>query len=111
MNALYNSKVVKMQYCTRAMQSSGKGISGGIIPHAGILLTLQNGDTHLVHIVPNSKAVITSSSNMSNEWSYHQSKGVNTTVGKVMAVAEGMGEYNYLPVNCITVANKIYDNF
>jgi len=28
---------------------------------------------------------------MSNNWSVTDSKAVNTTVGKVMAVAEGMG--------------------
>jgi hypothetical protein len=43
MNSLYNTKVVRMEYYTRKMQSSGKGFSGGIIPHAGILLTLSNG--------------------------------------------------------------------
>lgn len=44
-----------------------------------------------MHIVPEMKAVLVDAKEMSDEWSVSSSKAVNTTVGKVMAVAEGMG--------------------
>ena len=92
MNQLYNSRVVKFEWVTRAMNSSGKHISNNtVINHEGILITLESGKQYLVHIVPDMKAVLVDANEMSHHWSVRQSKSVNTTVGKIMAVAEGMG--------------------
>lgn len=109
---IYNSKVVKITCMTRPMQSSGhsKGVKA-LIDHEGVLLTLENGSTYLVHIVPETKPVLVSSSQMSSNWQARKSKATNTTVGKIMALAESMGEYSLLHNNCIIVADKIYNSF
>lgn len=82
-----------------------------IVNHEGILLTLQDGTQYLVHIVPNMKPVLVNAKEMSSNWQVRQSKAVNTTVAKVMKVAEDMGNYSLLFNNCIHVATKIYNSF
>lgn len=54
------------------------------------------------------KAVLEDGKKMSSNWSMKNSKPVDTTVVKVMDLAEGMGNYNLATNNCWDVSGIQY---
>ncbi|XP_053392315.1 uncharacterized protein LOC128554997 [Mercenaria mercenaria] len=83
---LYNSNVVKAEYVKRPMTSSDGRKRIPLIPHAGVRLTLDNGDKYLLHKGPDygksSDTVITPASNMKQStWTAKKSAPVQ---GKIV---------------------------
>ncbi|XP_053392316.1 uncharacterized protein LOC128554998 [Mercenaria mercenaria] len=112
---LYNSGVAKAEYVTRPMSSSDGQKRIPVVHHAGVRLTLNNGDKYLLHKGPNygksSDTVITPASNMKqSNWTTKESAPVQgKTVNDFMKNALPDKKYSVLRGNhCQTAAKKAF---
>nr|QAV56624.1 hic14 [Sinohyriopsis cumingii] len=114
---LYNSEVVYAEYYTRPLGSSGSGVSGWIrrrIHHAGVVVTLTNGERWLIHKGSGygdaSSTVITDANYMSSNWNLEKSGYVSgsRTVDDFLRAGEIDSSYNIFLSNCLTAANKMW---
>lgn len=131
LNNLYNSKVIKAEYVVRPLNSFGSSSSstsnsgstsfGGrksfdLYPrHAGVAVTLENGDRWLIHKGKDfgkaSSTVITDASYMSSKWSQLKStslKDSGLTVNQFMQHGLVSKPYRVLGSNCQTAANGMW---
>ncbi|XP_062583989.1 uncharacterized protein LOC134245748 [Saccostrea cucullata] len=130
---LYNSRVTRAEYWIRPLSGSGSSGSSGpssggggwwrgkrsfdyYLRHAGVVVTVENGDRWLIHkgsdYGDSSDTVITDAGYMSRQWSQLKSKSLSRcsyTVNMFMQNALISKPYKLIGANCQTAANKMWD--